>query len=141
MASEIKLHARGIEEYLAQIKRFDASLVINPILMQEVEKIIMDLPNKTSHGHDKISNILLKELCKSISFPLCTIFNQSLAEGNFPDAMKKAEIIPLYKGKEFDKVINYHPVSFLVTVSKVLEKAVHKRVYHFLEKHKLLYDS
>ena len=141
MASKIKLGACRIDEYLARIKRVDASLVMNPILMQEVEKIIMDLPNKTSHGHDKISNVLLKELCKSISFPLCAIFNQSLAEGNFPDAMKKAEIIPLYKGKEFDKVVNYHPVSLLVTISKVLEKAVHKRVYHFLEKRKLLYDS
>ena len=109
--------------------------------MQEVEKIIMDLPNKTSHSHDKISHILLKELCKSILFPLCAIFNQSLAEGNFPDEMKKAEIIPLYKGKEFDKVVNYCPVSLLVTISKVLEKVVHKRVYRFLKKHKLLYDS
>ena len=55
--------------------------------------------------------------------------------------MKMAEIIPLYKGKEFDKVINYHPVSLLITISKVLEKAVCSRMYRFLEKHKILSDS
>ena len=141
LAAKIKPGLIGIDEYLAWIKRVDASLILNPITVLEVEKIIMKLPNKTSYGHDKIGNILLKELCKCISFPLCSIFNQSLSEGYFPDAMKMAEIIPLYKGKEFDKVINYRPVSLLITISEVLEKGVYSRVYKFLEKHKVLYDS
>ena len=68
-------------------------------------------------------------------------FHPSLATGIFPNAMKKAEIIPLYKGKEFDKVVNYQPVSLLLTISKVLEKAVYRRVYKFLHKHQVLYDS
>ena len=108
---------------------------------QEIETIIDQLPNKTSHGHDKISNILLKQLSKSISYPLCMIFNNSLMEGKFQTQMKKAEVIPLYKGKEFDLVINYHPISLLITISKVLEKLVYKRVYNFLEKHNILYKS
>ena len=95
LATQIKPGNTGIDEYLAKIKRVDASLVLNPKTMPEVEKI-MYLPNKTSHGHDSISNVLLKKLCTCISFPLCMTFNQSLAHGEFPDAMKKAEIIPLY---------------------------------------------
>ena len=110
-------------------------------VIHEVEQIILNLPNKTSHGHDKISNKLLKELCKSISLPLCSIFNQSIAEGKFLDNMKLAEVIPLYKGKEFDKVINYRPISLLITILKVLEKAVYTMVYQFLEKHDILYNS
>ena len=47
-----------------------------------------------------ISNNLLKSLCKSPSLPLSYIFNQSILEGTFPDQMKKAEVIPLYKGKD-----------------------------------------
>ena len=69
------------------------------------------------------------------------IFNQSIAEGKFPSEMKNAEVIPLYKGKEFDKVVNYRPVSPLITISKVLEKAVYSQVYQFLEQQKVLYDS
>ena len=38
------------------------------------------------------------------------IFNQSILTGTFPDKMKIAEIIPLYKGKERDEVINYRPI-------------------------------
>ena len=55
--------------------------------------------------------------------------------------MKNTAVIPLYKGKEFDKVINYRPVSLLIMISKVLEKAVYSRVYQFLEHQKVLYES
>ena len=94
-----------------------------------------------SYGHDRVSNILLKHLVTSISFPLCSIFNQSIVEGKFPSEMKHAEVIPLYKGKEFDKVVNYRPVSLLITISKVLEKAIYVWIYQFLEQHKVLYNS
>ena len=55
--------------------------------------------------------------------------------------MKLAEVIPLYKGKEHDKVINYRPISLLITISKLLEKIIYKRLYSFLEKNKILFES
>ena len=116
-------------------------MVLKPITLPEVEQLILNLPNKTSHGDDRISNKLLKELCKCIALPLCSIFNQSIVKGRFLDGMKMAEVIPLYKGKEFDQVINYRPISLLITISKVLEKAIYTRVYQFLEKHNILYTS
>ena len=53
--------------------------------------------------------------------------------------MKIAEIIPLYKGKERDEVVNYRPISLLMTISKLLEKIIYIRVYSFLEDHNILY--
>ena len=38
--------------------------------------------------------------------------------------MKLAEIVPLYKGKEHDLVVNYRPISLLMTISKILSIAV-----------------
>ena len=55
--------------------------------------------------------------------------------------MKVAEIISLYKGKEEDQVVNYRPVSLLVTISKILEKMIYNRLFKFLTKHNILYDS
>ena len=98
------------------------------------------MPNKTSYGHDSISNMILKAICKAVSVPLCRIFNQSISEGRFPDAMKIAEVIPLYKNKEMDAIINYRPISLLITL-KVLEKIVYKRTYSHLEKNNILYNS
>ena len=55
--------------------------------------------------------------------------------------MKIVEVVPLYKGREMDTVINYRPVSLLMTISKVLEKIMYQRVYGFLNKNDALYDS
>ena len=126
---------------MTHIKRIDASLILKPITQLEAEDIVRKLPKTMSYGHDRISNILLKSLVTSISFPLCSIFNQNIVEGKFPSEIKHAEVIPVYKGKEFDKVVKYRPVSLLITISKVLEKAIYVWVYQFLEQHKVLYNS
>ena len=86
-------------------------------------------------------SILLENLSSSLLCPLNIIFNQSIHKGEFPTQMKKAEIIPLYKGKEIDIVINYRPVSLLITISKVLEKLMYLRTSSFLEKHCIFYSS
>ena len=80
-----------------QIPRNVHSLLMRLSNEKEIEKIIEQLPNKTSHGHDQIGNMLLKQLSKSISYPLCTIFNKSIMEGKFPSQMKQAEVIPYIK--------------------------------------------
>ena len=45
------------------------------------------------------------------------IFNQSIVSGKFPEGMKLVEVIPLCKGKETDLIINYDPISLLITIS------------------------
>ena len=126
-----------INHYLSKIPRNISSLVIRSTSVYEIEKLIHELPNRSSHNHDQISNILLKELNLSVSFLLNIIFNQSISEGRFPAAMKKAEVI----GKDQDQVVNYWPISLLVTISKILEKIIYICVYDFLEKEKILYNS
>ena len=141
LASQISCGPQSAEHYINKIPRNLNSLVMRSITMQEIENTINSLPNKTSSGHDGISNILLKSIGSSLVFPLHVIFNMSISEGIFPKQMKMAEIIPLYKGKDIDLVINYRPISLLTTISKLLEKMVYSRVYKFLEWHNILYNS
>ena len=141
LATKITPSSEPAENYLSPIPRIVNSLVLSETNVSEIEKIIEHLPNKSSSGHDSVSNIPLKKLGKPLSYPLGIIFNQSIASGCFPDMMKVAKIIPLYKGKEEDHVVNYRPVSLLMTISKVLEKIIYSRLYKFLTKHNILYDS
>ena len=140
LAVSITPGSKDINYYLQKMPRSLNSLVLYETTRTEVEQIISKLPNKTSHGHDKLSNTLLKDMGKSLSYPLSKIFNQSLTQGVFPNHMKLAEVIPLYKGKEHDLIINYQPISFLMTISKLLEKVVYKRVYTFLELNGTVYE-
>ena len=117
------------------------SLVLRQTTETEIRSLISQLLNKSSSGHDHISNKLLKELCDTISYPLMIIFNQLITQGIFPDIMKLADVIPLYKGKDKDEVINYRPISLLITLSKILEKIIYKRIYNYLDKNNILYES
>ena len=100
------------------------------------------LKSKKSYGYDGISNILLKSIIPEIQAPLAIIFNKSLRDGIFPEKMKLAEVIPIYKMKgKTDMLNSYRPVSLLPVISKILEKLVQKRINHFLQKKMLLFDS
>ena len=141
LASQISPGMRTVDDYLTNIPRTPNSIVLKLTTQLEIEQKIDDLAPKTSCGHDRVSNKFIKKLKSSISYPLTIIFNQSIISGHFPNMMKIAEIIPLYKGKEWDEVVNYRPISLLMTISKLLEKIIYTHVYSFLEEHNILYDS
>ena len=141
LASKIIPGTTPLVTYLETIPRTVNSMIVRPTTVPEIDTLIKQLPNKTSYGHDKISNVMIKALRTNITYPLCHIFNASLSEGTFLDRMKMAEVIPLYKGKEMDLMINYRPISLLITLSKLLEKIMYTRLYRYLETQKLLYPS
>ena len=130
-ANKIELPAKPINEYLSKINRNPSSIFLNPTNEFEVDKLIKSLPNKKSVGYDQINNVLLKELRLVKVEPLTIIFNKSLLEGTFPIRMKQADTIPLHKSKEKFLVMNYRPISLLITISKLLEKLIHSRTYSF----------
>ena len=103
--------------------------------------LIAELPNKKSAGYDKINNILLKNLKLELTGPLSFVFNKSMNEGIFPEAMKLADTVPLYKSKERYIIDNYRQISLLITLRKILEKLKHKQVYYHLEENNLIYNS
>ena len=91
-------------------------MLLIPTSQQEVDRIINSMLDKSSSGHDNVSNILLKSLKRSLTYPMTLIFNQLLETGIFPERMKLAEVIPLYKNKATDHLVNYRPISLLVTM-------------------------
>ena len=117
------------------------SIFLTPTDENEIKKISAELPSKTSSCHDQISNILLKEIIGYIVEPLSYIFNQSIQNGEFPDSMKLADVVSLYKNKEHYLESNYRPISLLTTISKILEKIVYKCVYEFLVETSQLYED
>ena len=120
---------------------YQNSLFMSPTTPGDIIAIISSFKSKTSSGHDGVSSKLVKDLKYALSFPLSIIINNSLAVGLVPNMAKLAKIIPIYKAKDKKDISNYRPISLLPVVSKILEKVVHKNVYTFLEKNKVVCAS
>ena len=108
---------------------------------EDVAKIIKDFPSKTSCGHDRLSMKLIKLISPSIAMPLKIVINQSLNTGIFPNNLKIAKVIPLFKKDDPMMFDNYRPISLLPCISKIFEKTVHIQLYDYFTKNKLFYIS
>ena len=97
--------------------------------------------SRKSAGHDNIRADLIKCVASEIAKPLSIIFNASLSSGIFPDELKVAKVVPIYKKDNPQEFGNYRPVSVLPCISKILERIVYNRSYEFLSKNHLLYKK
>ena len=84
---------------------------------------------------------MLKYISKDINNILTIIINQSLWTGIFPDSLKIAKIVPIYKKDERHLTDNYRPISLLPIVSKIFEKVVFIQIYNYFVDNDLLYKS
>ena len=110
-------------------------------LSNDSRKLISSSPNKSSHL-DPIPIVLLKRCGNTFSAPIAAILNLSLSSGEFPNALNHAVISPILKKPtlDTDEPDSYRPVSNLLFLSKLLERAVFIQVTEHLSRHSLLPD-
>ena len=68
-----------------------------------------------------------------ISRSLACIFNESITLSTFPDKLKWARVIPIYKKGAHNEPSNYRPISLLSVFGKLFEKLMFKRLYEYLD--------
>ena len=102
-------------------------------------KIISNMQPKTSSGIDNISSRLLKNCAVYLTAPITAIINQSLVNGIFPDFIKIAKVVPIYKKEDEHIFDNYRPISILPSISKIFEKVTHVQLCEYFVINKLLY--
>ena len=84
---------------------------------------------------------LVKKIIPYIVKPLAHICNTSLMNGIFPDRMKIARVIPLFKNGDVKEFSNYRPVSILPQFYKILEMVFHNRLMSFINDKQILNNS
>ena len=104
-------------------------------------KIIKKLGSRKSAGYDNIKAYLIKCVADEVVKPLSAIINMSLSHGIFPDELKIAKVVPIYKKENPESFGNYRPVSVLPCISKIFECIVYNRSYDFLCKNDILYKK
>ena len=113
------------------------SFYFSPVSSFDKATQISSLKNKPSH-FDCIPAIALKHISNIVSPVICSIINNSLSNGIFPNSLKIAKVVPIYKQGNRANIINYRPISLLPIISKILEKVVHKQIYSYLCKYNIL---
>ncbi len=90
--------------------------------------IIRGLKSKNSSGFDGLSNKMLKKDAYRFAVLLKPLINTSLDEGIFPNCLKKAKIVPVYKKGDTSDLNNYRPIALLPVISKVFEKVINMQL-------------
>ena len=137
LASKIPNVNRSAHSYLRD--QYIHSFFFAPVAEDDVKILIQTLKNSSS-GHDDINPRVLKYVTPEILHPLTYIINLSLEKGIFPDLLKIAKIIPLFKNGDTEKFSNYRPISLLTCFSKLFEKVVYNQLIAYLDKLDILYQ-
>ena len=106
---------------------------IDTITNNETIRIITKINSKYSCGHDSISTALLKQVKTEISQSITLIVNQCLTTGIFPNKLKIAKVIPVFKKGDKDFLNNYRPISMLTSISNISETVIYNKLYEYLQ--------
>ena len=93
---------------------------------------------ETSGGHPNIPAKVFKISADIISSPLLTIINRCIETGNFPECLKIAKVVPLFKAKNRRDVKNFRPISLLPIIAKIFEKHIYNQLNYFVEMNQIL---
>ena len=115
-------------------------LFLTPVDDMEVESMIASTKSNKACGPYSIPNKILKSHKKYLIQPITHLINLSFSQGNFPNLLKLANVCPIFKKKNKTLCENYRPISLLSNLSKLFERAMHNRIYNFLEVTDVLYD-
>lgn len=116
------------------------SIFLQPSSANEVILLINDLKMNKSPGPDKIPAKIIKHNAVSFSRILSESFNLMIQSGIYPDCLKIAKVIPIFKSGDSAIPDNYRPVSTLSVLNKILEKMLINRLVNFLDRYNILYS-
>lgn len=129
------------DSYRNLLSRVDGSVnsfFLEPVTEGEVLNICKRLSNSHSFGHDNVPVHILKICVDLILTPICHVINASFTSGKYPEQLKIAEIIPLYKKGNRQDLGNYRAISLQSSFSKLFERAVYNRLLKFFTKYNLI---
>ena len=84
---------------------------------------------------------MLKKEKLTFSKLILGLINETLKSKIFPDVLKIAKVIPIFKKGDKSNLNNYRPISLLPVLSKVLEKVINKQITSKLDELKLIDDN
>ena len=129
-------------EFLSSaICKLSNSLFLCPSTPSEIVNVVSTFKGNKAAGFDSVSPNVVKQVIESIAVPLSLAINASFNQGVFPDRLKTAKVVPIFKSEDRAFVNNYRPVSVLSVFSKIYERLMYNRLNSYLVKNSLLTEN
>ena len=100
---------------------------------QDILDAISQMKTHSQGGADTWSALLIKNCKQELKLPLYIIWRKSLDTVEIQYSLKKAIIVPIYKGGNKSEVKNYRPVALTSHLIKIFERVLRYKIYTFLE--------
>ena len=84
--------------------------------------------------------MVLKQCAHSYIDVLTYVINRSFSDGIFPNELKLARVVPIFKSGDSSQITNYRPISVLSCFSKIFERIMYNHLYDFMEQYNIIYD-
>ena len=138
LAKKIPKTGKNHSEYMQNSNPHNSVFNQTEVNEDEVLKIISNFKDSAA-GWDELKPSIVKHVKHYIKYPLAHISNLSFKTGIFPDQLKLANVVPIYKSKDRMEFSNYRPVSVLPVFSKILERLMYNRLFDYINDNQLLY--
>lgn len=103
-----------------------------PVTVQEVKNVMQLFKSKSVFMNDIRPSLLLR-VVDTICPILCNLFNACFRDSIFPDCLKTARVIPIFKSGDKNNFNNYRPISNLTIFNKIFEKIIYNRIITFID--------
>ena len=87
-------------------------IVVQYVSVAQVRNVITSLKDSIP-GWDHLSSFVMKQCVDTYVEPITVLINNSFYYGIFPDELKLARVVPIFKSGDSPEINNYRPISIL----------------------------
>ena len=122
LAHESHESVQYIRQYMIDENGRNNTFTFSRVAMNDVLKELRSINIRKTTGCDLIPGKLIKEgadfQCKSLQL----LINKCIDTCTFLNALKLADVVPIFKKNNMLNKMNYRPISILSSISKIFEK-------------------
>ena len=100
----------------------NSTFTFSHVTMNAVLKELRSINIRKTTGCDLIPGKLIKEGADFLCKPIQSLINKCIDTSTFPNALKLADVVPIFKKNDILNKMNYRPISILSCISNIFEK-------------------
>ena len=123
------------------LHRTNARITSFYVTTEDMLLMIKNLDSSKTHGWDNTSIKMIKICGESITVPLKIMFQQSMKEKKFPEAWKKANIVPVHKKEDKNLMKTLALLVYFQSFVKIYGRVIYNSLFNYFKDNKLFTSS